>query len=358
MQDFHSDDQEALWAFLRPKHLPCGFSNLIVAVVYHPDQHPDTSDTALNEYLTASLDKIEAKFPNSGILTAGDFNKFDFKAPAKCYQLEPIIKIPTRGKNTLDQIYTNLKEYYKPPISGPAFGLSDHLSITVLPKIRQKSQAKSKIIQTRDKRPSRVASLGRYLLEIPWDAVLSENESCDDKLAAATQIINYDLDAIMPVRSVKVHQTDRPWLNADLKRLIQKRQQAFSSGDTFLFRLLRNKVNRERKRCRAIYYNNKVHDLKNTRPRDWWREVKQLCGNGGSARKDIRSILGIHTDCTDRDLADKINEAFADVMQEYNPLSDDTLVLCEDDEPISVTADSARSVRLEQGGLTTCQTGC
>ena len=73
--------------------------NLIVTVVYHPDQHPDTSDAALNEYLTSFLHKIEAKLPNSGILVqAGDFNKFDFKASAKCYQLEPIIKIPTRGK--------------------------------------------------------------------------------------------------------------------------------------------------------------------------------------------------------------------------------------------------------------------
>ena len=47
-----------------------------------------------------------------------------------------------------------------------------------------------------------------------------------------------------------------------------------------------------------------------------------------------------HTDCTDQDLADKINEAFVGVMQEFNPLSDDALVLCEDDEPISVTVDS------------------
>ena len=35
-----------------------------------------------------------------------------------------------------------------------------------------------------------MASLGRYLLEIPWDAVLSENKSCDDKLAALTQVID------------------------------------------------------------------------------------------------------------------------------------------------------------------------
>ena len=147
--------------------MPRGFSNLIVAVLYHPDQHPNTSDAALNEYLASSLNKIEAQLPNSGILIAGDFNKFDFKASAKCYQLEPIIKIPTRGRNTLDQIYTNLKEYYKPPISGPAFGLSNHLSITVVPNVRKKSQAQSKIIKTRDKRPSIVASLGRYLLEFP-----------------------------------------------------------------------------------------------------------------------------------------------------------------------------------------------
>ena len=43
---------------------------------------------------------------------------------------------------------------------------------------------------TCDKRPSRVASLGRYLLEIPWDAALSENESCDNKLAAVTHELN------------------------------------------------------------------------------------------------------------------------------------------------------------------------
>ena len=90
-----------------------------------------------------------------------------------------------------------------------------------------------------------------------------------------------------------------------------------------------------------------MRDLKDMRPRDRWREVKQLCGNGGSAWKDIRSILRFHTDCTDRDLADKINEAFVGVIQEYNPLSDDALVLCEDDEPISVTVT-----------VTTCQTGC
>ena len=58
----------------------------------------------------------------------------------------------------------------------------------------------------------------------------------------------------------------------------------------------------------------------------------------GSARKG--QFFRIHTDFTDQDLADKINADFVGVMQEYNPLSNDGLVLCEDDEPISVTVDS------------------
>ena len=90
----------------------------------------------------------------------------------------------------------------------------------------------------------------------------------------------------------------------------------------------------------AIFCRLPITRITFTQPRDWWRAVKQLCGNGDSARKDIRSILRIHTDCIDRDLADKINEAFVGVMQEYNPLSDDVIVSCEDDEPIQVTVDS------------------
>ena len=84
---------------------------------------------------------------------------------------------------------------------------------------------------------------------------------------------------IMPERSVQVHRSDWPWLNPDLKQLIHKRQKVFSSMFTLLFKVVRNKVNRERKRCREIYYNGiyytgfTIRDLKNTHPRDLWLEV-------------------------------------------------------------------------------------
>ena len=46
----------------------------------------------------------------------------------------------------------------------------------------------------------------------------------------------------MPENSVRVYPTDRPWVNAEIKSLIQKRQKAFNSGYLIEFKKLRNKV--------------------------------------------------------------------------------------------------------------------
>ena len=130
--------------------------------------------------------------------------------------------------------------------------------ITVLPYIRQKSQVRRKTIKTRDKWPRDVPSLGPYLLEIPWDSVLSQSESGGDKSVPIARVINSGLNIIISKRSVRVHQSDRPWLNPDLIPLIHNRQRAFSSGDTLLFKFSNNfKADRERKRCREIYYKKK-----------------------------------------------------------------------------------------------------
>ena len=82
----------------------------------------------------------------------------------------------------------------------------------------------------------------------------------------------------MPECSVKVHSDDCPWITKDLKRLILQRQKAFTAGKMSLFKLLRNKINRERKRCRKSYHKAKVQQLSDSKPHDWWRKVKQLCG--------------------------------------------------------------------------------
>ncbi len=176
----------------------------------------------------------------------------------------------------------------------------------------------------------------QYLMGIHAAALY---QSCDDKLSFVTEVINYGLNIIMPERRIKVYANDCPWMTQGLKRLILQRQKAFSTSKMVLFRLLQNKVNRERKRCRKLYYNAKVRELSGNKPRDWWREVKHLCGLK-SEQKNLRSILRINCDDNDQELANKINETFISIMNNYCALPDDLCFPYEGDECIQVTVES------------------
>jgi hypothetical protein len=71
---------------------------------------------------------------------------------------------------------------------------------------------------------------------------------------------------------------------------------------------------------------------------DWWREVKQLCGLK-TERKNLRSILRINYDDNDQELANKINETFISIMNNYSALTDDLCFPYEGDECIQVTVE-------------------
>lgn len=136
---------------------------------------------------------------------------------------------------------------------------------------------------------------------------------------------------------MKVYETDQPWLSAQLKQLIARRQKVFASGNQSLYKILKNKVNREHKRCRKAYYKNKVESLGTSPPCDWWREVKQLCGCTKSTEHDLKSKLHKDLICEDAVLAEKINQGFVSIMKDYSPLADNAPVSAADDEPIVVT---------------------
>ena len=223
------------------------------------------------------------------------------------------------------------------------------------PKVREKcGKPKSKVIKIRDKRPSKKSSVGRYLSNIPWANLLSDDKSCEEKLALFTDIIDLGLNILMPKKSVRVYPTDRPWINAEIKSLIQKRQKAFNSGNLIDFKKLRNKVNRESKRCRQLYYQNKIHNLRNTKPRDWWNEIKQLCGSSKIASKDLQMSLHPDLKFEDHELCEQINKTFITSLENYTPLSGNVKVSLENDSPINLTefiiAKKLREIRISSAG--------
>lgn len=109
------------------------------------------------------------------------------------------------------------------------------------------------------------------------------------------------------------------WITPHFKSLIKQRQKALANGDAALFKVLRNRVNRERK-------HSKVSHLKKSKPKQWWKQVKSLCGMDPiSPSNDLRLLLNNDENILspgDRftNLANRINQAFLTPMASFLPL--------------------------------------
>lgn len=148
----------------------------------------------------------------------------------------------------------------------------------IQPKLRAKPSQLKKTIISRDLRPSEKHAMQIYLENVHVPRPLDTVETCAEKVSPFENIINMSLDFIIPLRSKTIHWSEPPWMNEKLKNLIKRRQCALAKWNMNTFGTLRNCVNRERKICRAKYYEAKVSHLKKCKPSVWWKEVKKLSG--------------------------------------------------------------------------------
>ena len=275
----------------------------------------------MTNYLIDTLSNIESSMPNAAIILAGDFNRLNITQLTSQFRLKQLVKFYTRGERTLDLILTNLKSFYQTPNKHSPFGLSDHCTISVIPKQRKKSSNKRKTVIVRDMRPSSKEAFGRFLSTIDW-SYLELFKSIDDKYNYFNTMILTGLNIIMPIKSIKLHINDVPWMTGHLKGLINRRQRALKENNQIQFRFYRNRVNRERKLAKSKYYEAKVKEIKDTEPKKWWSECKRLCGMSKPKTDIVSKLLDESPTTYDKiNLANDINSAFLEPQENYPKLS-------------------------------------
>ena len=106
-------------------------------------------------------------------------------------------------------------------------------------------------------RDSAWRAFGRWITQKDWNPVLTTS-SCEDKFQLFIAELKRGVHCYLPQRTVKVHQTDRPWMTNKLKIWIRKRQTAFQrhGKNSSIYKHWRNKIQRE------------------TNPRKWWKQIK------------------------------------------------------------------------------------
>lgn len=120
------------------------------------------------------------------------------------------------------------------------------------------------------------------------------------------------MDKCLPMRSVKLHPTEKPWMTVEIKDAIKKRQRAWATGSFHLYYLYGNKVIKLCKYARSRFYCNIVSHMQDTNPKKWWSNIKLMSGLSKPAPLSCISIDGFFL--RDTDLAEAINDSFSNVL--------------------------------------------
>ena len=122
-----SPDLEAMSVQCRPFYLPREITAAIITAVYIP---PDANVSMALGQLQLMVAEQQRAQPDGIHIIAGDFNKANLKTVLPKFHQHG--KCATRGKNTLDHVYSNIKHAYRAtPL--PHLGQSDHLSLFLFP---------------------------------------------------------------------------------------------------------------------------------------------------------------------------------------------------------------------------------
>jgi len=176
------------------------------------------------------ISKHENRYPDSAVIVLGDFNHCNLRKNLPKYH--PYVTFPTRGKNTLDQCYSNLRKAYLAEPK-PHFGKSDHLAILLKPTYIKQLKANPVTVRTvKIWTDSATAKLQGCLELTDMNIFKEATSNIHDYTETVSDYISWCTSICVPSKTVRVFPNQKPWFNTDIRTKIKKRQEAFNASDS------------------------------------------------------------------------------------------------------------------------------
>ena len=264
--------------------------------VYIP---PSASDKlALNTLLT-TINKLQTAHPDGIFIVAGDFNQANLKTVLPKFHQH--VTCPTRGQNTLDHVYSNIRDGYKAsPL--PHLGQSDHLSLFRTPAYRPlivKTKPSVRNIKTWPE--DAAAQLQDCFERTQWD--LFANQDITDYTSTVMFYIRNCINNVTIDRDVRCYPNSKPWMTSAVRKLLRERNSAFGSGNDELYSTARSKLKRAIKEAKTAYGRRLEGHFNERDPWRVWQGIQQLTNSKGNRQLTTSSSSNL--------LAEELNHFFA-----------------------------------------------
>ncbi|XP_043085178.1 uncharacterized protein LOC122331733 [Puntigrus tetrazona] len=197
-----------------PFYLPREFSAILLVAVYIPPGSSNNRSEALNE-LYQHISEQNTAHPDAFLILAGDFNHANPKSVLT--QLHGHINFPTRGTNTLDNVYTACRGAYK-ALSLPHLGASDHTTVVLMPAYRPLIKvAKPATKQVRVWPEGSTEALQDCFSTTDWSvskqaATYNNITDLQEYTETVTSYMRKCMDDVTVTRTITIRANQKPWL--------------------------------------------------------------------------------------------------------------------------------------------------
>ena len=167
-------------------------------------------------------------------------------------------------------ILTDIFYRYDKPVVSANLGTSDHGPVFWRPKPSRDITVRAHKAQKRSVRrfpESAINAFGRWVSSHHWVTSLDSVASVDSLTESFNTDVKTEIDIHFPLKSVKIHPTDRPWMTSRIKQFILERRRAFYSDRNGRWRELCTRVRNEIAAKKKALYSEKLSYLKSTDPR-------------------------------------------------------------------------------------------
>ncbi len=141
----------------------------------------------------------------------------------------------TRGNNTLDFVYTTVKNAYKAE-PHPYLGYSDHISVKLIPVYRPLLKLAIPVQKQITVWPDNATSaLQDCFQDTDWNmfkkTATYNNHTDLQEYTETVTAYKMCIDDVTVTKNITARANQKPWMTAEVRGLLKTRDEAFRSGD-------------------------------------------------------------------------------------------------------------------------------
>ena len=146
-----------------------------------------------------------------------------------------------------------------------------------------------------------------------WNQVLDARD-VDQNVDIFTQPTTSILDETVPMKRIRIHPSDKPWLTPYIKSVIKDRQRAYSKGDMEKYQQLRIQVSQLISKAKLEYYKDKVATTRTKNPAKWFKSIYSIFGTSGNkSNSNTPTSEDMYT------IAEKLQDIFTKPWKDHTP---------------------------------------